>query len=289
MQAKTIKNLVVTNLLILIPFVLYGIFKNGYLLYEHHLINFWLIFKPLYLVIIAFLVKLMGDLFSYHKFKIDYNLLCLILVALIMPYNINLLVFFMSLIILYPLSNLVNRYGNINKVCLIYLVIILINSIFTNFTYESLLESSHTFSFTYFDLLLGRSVGGISSTCILASLIIYPYLTFSIYYKKEIPLTINITYLGLMFIYYLVTQNSASLLNSDLIFASILICPLPEYSPTNRLGKIIYGVIIGFLAFLIAIFFNSTISIYLATLVTSLLLNFLIWGENQHKKLAKRA
>lgn len=273
MKIKTIKKLVLENILLLIPLLLYGIFKNGYLIYERGLINIIYVFKPLYLILISIVIKFIIDLILYRKIKIDYNLLCLCLVGMIMPYNINLIIYGVTLTIAYILSIFINKHFKFNSVCFIYLIIVLVNSIFYSFTYQNILEITFNYNFSYLDLLTGRNIGGISSTSVLFSLLIYAYLTFNIYYKKDIPLSINITYLILMFIYFGITKDSSYLLNSELIFGSVFVATLPISSPFKSIHQIFYGIFIGILSFIISLLFNSVISIYIAIFIASLVIN----------------
>jgi len=273
MKKYKTKDIVMQNIYLLIPLIIYAIYKNGYLIYQKNLINFINIFKPLYLVIISIIIKIVIDLIKYKKIKIDYNLIYVILISMIMPYNINLLLFITTFTLLYILTLFIEKYIKFNKVCFIYLIIILINFLINDFTYLTPLEINYSYSFNFLDLLIGRNIGGISSTSILFSLIAYIILINNFYYKKDIPITINVTYLTFSFIYFLITNNTEYLLNSELIFASIFISTLPEYSPYKARNQLIYGILIGIITFIISLFFNSIISIYIATFVISLFLN----------------
>lgn len=264
------KDLVIQNIFLLIPLIIYGIFKNGYLIYEKNLVGFIGMFKPLYLILISISIKIIVDFIRYKKIKIDYNLLYVILIGMIMPYNINLLIYTIALTTLYIITLFIEKHFKFNKVCFIYLFIILINFIFNDYTFMSILDQKYSYSFDFFDLFIGRSIGGIASTSIFFSLIGYIILINNYYYKKDIPLVINITYLFLAIIYFIFTKNSEILLNSDLVFASIFISALPEYSPYKVKNQIIYSVIIGIISFILTIFFDSIISIYLVTFIVSL-------------------
>lgn len=283
MKKKKTSYLVWENIILLIPLIIYGIFKNGYLIYEKGYINFYQIFKPLYLVLIGIIIKFIIDLIKDHKIKIDYNLVYIILIGMIMPYNINLIIYSVSLLILYIITLFLEKYLKFNKVCFIYLIIILINFIFNEFTFQNILESRFTYSFTFFDLLVGRSIGSISTTSIFFSLLSFSYLTFSYYYKKDIPLFINIAYLFLSFIYLIITKDNSYLLNSEVLFASIFVAPLPKYSPLRRINQIIYGISIGILTFIGAVLFNSIISIYLVIFIISLLPNIKLKNKLSNK------
>ncbi len=275
MKVKNTKSLIIQNILIFIPFLLYGIYKNGFLIYEKGLINLVSVFKPFFLIIIGIIIKIGIDILMYKKIKIDYNFVYVFLVGMIMPYNINYLIYIITFLISYFLALLAEKKLKLefNKVCFIYLIIILINSLFNSFNYQNILESNYNYSFTFLDLLMGRNIGGVSSTSIFFSLISYVYLTYSIYYKKDIPFIINLTYLLIIFIYFFITHDNTILLNSELIFASIFVATLPEYSPYKVINQIIYSILIGLIASFISIFFNSIISIYIAIFLVSLLMN----------------
>ena len=255
------------------PLILYSLYKNGYLIYEKGLINFVNIFKPIYLILIGVLIKIIIDLIRYKKINIDYDIISVILIAMIMPYNIDYITYTIAFIILYLLSLILDKYIKYNKVCLIYLLIILINFIINKYSFTTPLEDNYSFSFSFLDLLIGRNTGGIASTSILFSLLAYIILITNYYYKKDIPFVINITYLLFMIIYYIITKNTNYLLNSEMIFGSIFIAALPKYSPYKVKTQIITSIFIGLLTAIISICFNSIISIYISVFIISLIPN----------------
>ena len=274
MKKKTTKRLVIENIILLVFFVFYGLYKNGYLIYQRGLINKIWLFKNIYLVLIAILIKIGYDLIKNKKIIINYDFVYLVLVSMIVPYNTNLIVYTIVLTITYIISNILEKYFKFNKVCSMFLIIYLVNGLIINFSYDNLLEANFAYSFSLFDILAGRSIGGISSTCIILSFISYIYLVNTLYYKKEIPLVINITYLLLSFIYYLVT-NENIILNSELIFSSIFISSLPEFSPYLEKLQNIYGIFTALLSFILLVLFHNLATIYLSILVSSIIfMNF---------------
>lgn len=273
MKKYNIKKLVMQNIYLLLPLLGYALYKNGYLIYEKKLISFISIFKPLYLVLISVLIKIIIDLIRYKKIIINYELVYVILISMIMPYNISILLYIVSFSICYILSLILDKYIKYNKVCFIYLVIILINFLINNYTFKTPLEENYAFSFSVFDLIMGRSIGGISSTSIFFSLFAYLILLNNYYYKKDIPFVINIVYLILGIIYYYITKNNDILLNNELVFASIFIATLPLYSPYKEKTQIITSIIIGMLTFILSVYFNSIIAIYLSIFIVSLIPN----------------
>ncbi len=273
MKSKKTTTLIIENILLLIPLIIYGIYKNGYLVYRKGLINGVMIFKPLFLVIISILIKFIIDFIKYKKIKIDYNLVISIIVAMIMPCNINIFIYIILFASIYLLSDILEKHLKFNKVCFIYLVIILVNFIIEDFTFQNLAELNYSYSFSFLDLLFGRNVGGISSTSIILSLISYVILVTSIYYKKDIPLIINLTYLILGFSFFLITKDNQLLLNSEMIFGSVFVAALPISSPFKEKNVIIYSIFIGIFTFLISWLFNSVIAIYLSIFIVSLFSN----------------
>ncbi len=277
MKKKTIDKLVIERIILLVPLLLYGIYKNGFLLYKSGIINMVNVFKPLYLTILGVIIKVIVDLIfdkvnkEKFKIKIDENLLYVILVSLIMPYNINYLIYILSLIIILPVLKYLNKYVKFNKVCFIYLIIILINGLINNFSFLNTLELTKNYEYTLIDYLFGRNIGGISSTSIILSLISYILLSYNFYYKKEIPFYINISYIICAFIYFLIFKDSDFLINSELIFGSIFISSLNEFSPVEEKYQRIYAISIGVFSFLLSIILSSIVSIYIITFLVSCL------------------
>lgn len=278
---KDLKSLIKENIYLLIPFILYGIYKNGYLIYQKNLISFIKVLKPFYLCIIGIVIKIVIDLIKYKKINFDYSIIYVILLSMIMPYNINYLIYIFLLSILLFLSTYIKNI-KINKICLIYLIIILINGLVGEFTFLNPMENKFVYNFEFLDYLFGRNIGGISSTSIILSLISFAYLLNNFYYKKDIPFIINLTYLICAFLYFIITNNVSLLLNSELIFASVFIAPLPEFSPYKKEHQIIYAILIGITSFMISLFLNKVIAIYISIFLVSFI-NLLSLRQNMTK------
>lgn len=279
---RSLSFLIKEQIFLLIPLILYSIYKNGYLLYQKGLIGFASIFKIIFLILISVLIKIVIDYIKHKKIILDYNLLYVILIALCMPYNINLLIYTILFSILYTLSIYLDKYIKINKVCLISLIIILINGIIFDFSYLNPLEKNYSFNFTVIDLLMGRSVGSIGTTSAIFVIVAYLYLLNNFYYKKNIPLAINATYLILYLIYLLIFKDSAFLLHNELIFASVFVATIPEFSPYNERMQLLYGVLIGLLSFAITILVHPYIAPYLSILIVSTI-NLLVVRQRTRK------
>ena len=276
-------NLVLQKISLLIPLIIYSVYKNGYLLYEKNLIPYYMIFKSIYLIFISVIIKIIFDLKRFKRIKIDYDFLSIILIAMIMPYNINIVIYTISLAMLYFITILISKKIKFNTICFIYLAIVALNLIINPFTFKNHLELNYSFNFSFLDLLIGRSVGGIASTSIFFSLLAYIILINNYYYKKDIPFIINIIYLILSFIYFIFTSRSDILVNCDLIFASVFICSIPISSPYKRINQILYSIMIGIISFVLTIYYDSILSIFIATFIMSLFLN-INTRQNKTKK-----
>jgi len=266
---KTTNKLIIENICLLFPFILYGIYKNGFLLYQKNLISVLEILKPLYLVLISVAIKIIVDLIKDKKINFDYNFVYVILIGMMMPCNINLILYTITFFVFYILFHFLEKYIKINKVCLIGLIIIFCNFLLNDFTYMSLLEKNYEFNFSFTDYLFGRNIGSISTSSIILSIISYIYLLGNFYYKKDIPFMINITYVILAFIYLFIYNDGTYLLNSELIFGSIFVATLSEYSPYSNKFQILYGIFIGIIAFIVSLLFDKILAIYIAIFITS--------------------
>ena len=75
------------------------------------------LFKPLLFVAIGIAIKLVVDLFRYHVLKVDYELVYLVLIGMIIPYNTNIIMYGIVLLIMYIISIFVKDKIKCNKVC----------------------------------------------------------------------------------------------------------------------------------------------------------------------------
>ena len=114
---NTIEKYVLIYIYGLIPLVLYGLYKNGIVLYNANLISFFSIFKVLYLIVISLIIYVIFSIITKRKLKLNLELLSILIIPLFMPYSINLLLYSISLFILlfidYYLSKIL-KYNNIS-------------------------------------------------------------------------------------------------------------------------------------------------------------------------------
>lgn len=273
---------------------LYSCYKNGILLYHKNLIGFIGIFKPLFIIFLAILITYLIDyiFLRYLKkdnnyltiLKNDYNPLYFAILAATLPININIFLYFILLIILNIFNNLIKQ-DKFNYVSLYKLCIIILLLLFNKYNYLNTYETSVETSLTTFDMVLGRSFGGLGTTNIL--LLIMTFFIFNIIpcYKKEIPVTAFLAYFLMLIISTLFKfnfiLNMKELINSEFIFGIIFVATIPEYSPVTEKSKIIFGLLIGILSFI----FNKLINPYEGVFVAILVINLIYYCQIKFKKL----
>ena len=150
-------------LAILLPIVLYSVYKNGYIPYNKDLCSIFTMFKPLILFIISIILGYIFDYIYYKLFINDpnyklrlnssYTTYYSALFSLILPVNINYLLFiFFLLIYLLAISSFRNTKLNILAVIRLVLVLSLI---FLNvYSYNNLYENSIVTNYTTLDVFL---------------------------------------------------------------------------------------------------------------------------------------
>lgn len=263
-----IKNIVISYLLCLIPLILYGIYKNGILLYTRDLISFLSIFKIIYLLIISLLIYILVDILIFKKKEIwTLDLLFLMIIPLFMPQNINLFVYGISLFISFLISNVLERKIKFNKMAFCKLFIILVLVVINNYTYLNPAENLNIYSLNYWDLLWGRNIGGIASTNIILGILILILFSVLNNYKKIIAIC---SISAFIIISLLVSGfDINSLLSSSAILGLILLNADSISTPHSRLGMIIYGIACGILTAILTYFLNAFEGVFISVLFLS--------------------
>ena len=98
---ENISIIVKKYLLCLLPLIIYGIYKNGYLLYSRNLISFPEIFKIVYLLLISFCVYLIINKLIFKKSFWSLDLVFILVIPLFMPSNINIVIYTLGLFMSY--------------------------------------------------------------------------------------------------------------------------------------------------------------------------------------------
>lgn len=274
----------VIYLLSLIPLILYAIYKNGILAYNRHLIGFLGIFKPLYLVILGSLICYTYLYISnkyIHKnkdikkeFKNSYEIIYVIILTLSLPIKTPILFYTLSVLIYLLGSDYLKRF-KINVLSIVRLLLILMLVLLNKYTYMNVYEDNILTAYTTFDMFFGRivgSMGGVSSVLLIIS---YLILLFNPSYKREIPIFIVVTYfivsLGFGMFTHDIKDVLKLMLTNEVLFPSIYVATVSLASPILNNKKIIYGVGIGILGFVLARFMGKE-GIYVAIVIMNIIL-----------------
>lgn len=238
---NSLKKNVINYIILLIPLYIYGIYKNGIILYTKDLINIFSVFKLLYLLILGVLIYFIKNIIFKKKVHLDLEFLSLFIIPLFMPYNINYILYIIGLFISLCLTELISKKININNIALAKLIIILLMIIFANYSYLNPGEANNIYALNSFDLLWGRNIGGLGSTSIILGVIIMVILALTNIYKPLISISSIVIYLlfGLL--------DKSLLFNGSNILALMFVSTLSSASPIKKTHQVIYGIFIGIL------------------------------------------
>ncbi len=265
---ESIKKIVIRYLVCLIPLIIYGIYKNGFLLYTRDLIFFLSIFKIIYLLIISLIVYIVIDKLLFKKREFwSMDLLFLLIIPLFIPPNINILLYSIVLFVSFFLSNILEKKFKFNKIAFCKLVIIAAIVIFSNYTYQNVAEGMHIYSLNYWDYLWGRYSGGIASTNIIFGIFIL--LIFSTFksYKKIIAISSLLAFIILSFL--LSGFDSMVFISSSAILGFILLSIDSLSTPHTKRAMLLYGIISGIITSFLTIYVNSNEGVFISTLFLS--------------------
>ena len=265
----SLKNIVIKYILLLIPFIIYGIYKNGILLYQKNIIDFFGIFKVIYLILISLGINVIGDIVLKKKINWRLDIITAFIVPILMPYNINYLVFSIGYLVGIIVSELLSKLLYINKDALIVSIILILVMIMQGLNFLNPLEASNIYSFDTFDLLWGRTYGGMASTWIIYAYVFILLASILNDYKFAIPITTILTYFLVSFL--LIGFSYKTYTNSFVIVSIILLNFDSRYSPIIIWQEIIYGLILGILLTIVVVYLKSPIWIFMCQFVVSLL------------------
>jgi hypothetical protein len=249
--------------------IIYGTYKNGILLYQKHLISFLGLLKPLYLFLFPFLIFYIYNVLIKKNSKINFDYFYWACLGLFMPPQINLVLYSVLIIVLIFLLQYIPL--KINKQVFSKLLIILVLIIINKYTYFNLLETSVVYSFSSFDLLWGRSIGGICSTSFVFTLICYFILISSGYYKGEIPFISFIVYFALVIIFHYLFGSYLYLNISNILLALVIYGSNNEFTPFLPKLRVFYSILLGLLTFIFTLITNNFEGVFIAILILSCL------------------
>lgn len=266
LKSKNNENkMLVKYILLLIPFLIYGFYKNGILLYKGEYVNIFYMFKPLILTIIAILISYLFTKYKKEEF-ISYRLYLNILSSLIVLPNTNI---FIYLIILF-LVNILYTFKKINISLITILLLIIVSMIFSKYSFLNIYEESVNHSYSITNYLFGNGSGGISNTLFIYSILVFIYLICDFSYKKHIVVTSLTVYYILLIISFVLFKkfDYNLLLNNNLVFSFIFLNTISIFTPYTKGGCYLYGFILGLISFCFS-FIDINLGVYLISLILS--------------------
>ena len=266
LKSKNNENkILVKYILLLIPFLIYGFYKNGILLYKGEYVNIFYMFKPLILTIIAILISYLFTKYKKEEF-ISYRLYLNILSSLIVLPNTNI---FIYLIILF-LVNILYTFKKVNISLITILLLIIVSMIFSKYSFLNIYEESVNHSYSITNYLFGNGSGGISNTLFIYSILVFIYLICDFSYKKHIVVTSLTMYYILLIISFVLFKkfDYNLLLNNNLVFSFIFLNTISIFTPYTKGGCYLYGFILGLISFCFS-FIDINLGVYLISLILS--------------------
>lgn len=257
--------ILVKYILLLIPFLIYGFYKNGILLYKGEYVNIFYMFKPLILTIISILINYLFTKYKKEDF-ISYRLYLNILSSLIVLPNTNI---FIYLIILF-LVNILYTFKKVNISLITILLLFIVSMIFSKYLFLNVYEESVNHSYSITNYLFGNGSGGISNTLFIYSILVFIYLICDFSYKKHIVVTSLTMYYILLIISFVLFKkfDYNLLLNNNLVFSFIFLNTISIFTPYTKGGCYLYGFILGLISFCFS-FIDISLGVYLISLILS--------------------
>lgn len=281
---NSIKRISCIYLLSLLPLILFGFYKNGISLYIKKYVNIFGMLKPLIFIILGLVIGILVNIIyeKYIKKSKDklsdiifssFHPIYGVLIASTSSINTNLILFSLITFIVLFVSKFIKN-NKINYISLTSLIIFFIMNIFGEFSFLNLYESSNNFNMNAIDYMFGRGNGGIFTTNIILLIISFIVLYYAKTYKKNIAIFSTITFIVLTIIYCLINNDVGNIMymlfSNGIIFSFIFIATDPISSSYTKNGKIIYGVLVGMLTFLLYLI-NPALSSFGGILIASIL------------------
>ena len=264
---ENISIIVKKYLLCLLPLIIYGIYKNGYLLYSRNLISFPEIFKIVYLLLISFCVYLIINKLIFKKSFWSLDLVFILVIPLFMPSNINIVIYTLGLFISYLLASILGKKLKFNKMAFCKLFIILLVVLFSNYTYLNSGEALNIYSLNLWDNLWGRNIGGIATSNIILGLIILIIFCLTNMYKKSVAISSLLTFFILTLI---LNDFDINIIAYSTPILGIILLNIDTIStPVTKKAMIIYGIMHGILTSILTTYLNLNEGVFISTLFLS--------------------
>lgn len=283
---KDKKDLVKSYYIALIPLLLFGLYKNGIMLYQNDFISFGDLFIPLYFYFISIFIGLIVALIRKDSKK-EWMLVALILSCTV-SINTSLVLYPLVLFVSLFISSYLKDKYSFNFVSLTR-VILLLALFVQSYSYLNVAEKIEAFNYSLFDSFWGYGVSGIANGSLFCLLIGFIFLAFNRFYKRVIPIMASISFVLIFLVMFLVTKNTTyleSILNGTVYFAFVFVAADIMVSPDTKWGMALYGVVIGLLTGILCLFLPLDEAPYLSIFFTSLAIP--LFNKIAHKRYLHR-
>jgi len=144
------------------------------------------------------------------------------------------------------------------------------------YSYLNLYNLNVEVNYSFIDLFLGRSIGGLATSNILIIIICYIILSFTPY-KKEIPIIASFSYFITLLIYSLLFKsdiilNIVNMFSGEFMYGVVFIASISHFSPISPKYRAIYAIFIGILSFIFSIIFNIYEGVFIAIIVSNIII-----------------
>lgn len=285
---NSIFSLNIRYLLVLLPLILFGFYKNGILVYQKGYTTILGMFKPLIIPLMGFGI---GLLLFFLLVKRKKNNLIMplkastfpiqtLIVGMTMPIKVNIYAYLVLMIVLsiIYLKFFYNKKFSFNFIALSIILIILGSYLLGDYKnilelYINNYEASVSLNPSLYRLIIGFNHSGLGISSHLIVIIVFIYLMGVITYKREIPIFLIVSFIIVGIISLIMGSTFSSqlryLFNSSIIFSLFFIANESTSSPTTNLAMIFYSLLIVIL-YLVFNLFASSLAIYLAIFVVSI-------------------
>ena len=175
----------------LIPLSLFGILKNGFLLYKETT-STYILLKPTIYLAINLLLGLLIDFICNKKIKPNKYTVSLLILFLISSINTPIWLFAIGDLLLILLIKF--DHNIFNKIALTKLIIIGIMYVLNTLSFTNVMESSGNYIFSFMDLIIKGQIGGIGTSNLILVIVLLLSLISNVFYKRNISLICILTY-----------------------------------------------------------------------------------------------
>ncbi len=281
LKKNKIFNINLLYILSLIPVVIYGFWKNGYLMYKH---DYMTLFKSTQYLVIPVVIIVLSYVFEIYYYlgikkedNLDHAYNTIVPYANVLCYLVcgpmdKLYITIPIIIVLDIILKLTDEQINVNQVALFKVLLFVALTIMGSYNNANLYERSLSISFESVEYFMGRGIGEIGTTSALFVLIGFIILLFNKYYKKDIAISSLLSYILVSLIVYFVggVKLSNILLHtfsSGFLFASLFVATFSNCTPVVKGGRILYGICVGMLSAILVNILHFYVGIYILILV----------------------